>query len=193
MHIAKIGTLFLVIIMALTSVGMSYASWFETVDINADVTTGELDWEIISIHSINGNGATIVPTGSGDEWTVTISNVYPGWEGTMVVRHKNIGTVPLRFESFRIVDMVDPANLKSLYTLKFYAPDDSVNFGDTLNNLLVRRYYDTEFPGVDQSAFTIAPNSWHDSKIGLELSDTLTGNYNTQITFTFRHWATQAI
>ena len=181
-------------IIALGVIGFGYATWTENVEITADVTTGELAWEIVNIHSIENGGATMSTSGSGSSWTVTITDVYPGWEGKVTVRHKNTGTVPLRFESFYVQIITDPAVLRDDYTIKFYNPSDEVNYQDTLNNMVTSQTYDTLF-GDDPTTrayFTIQPGGVHDSKIGLELSEALTGNYNTQIVFKFIHTATQA-
>jgi len=188
METAKIGTLFLVVLIALGGVGASYATWNDNVNIDASVTTGKLDWEIIAIHSIVGNGATITPSGSGDAWTVTVDNAYPGWEGTMIVREKNTGTIPLKFDSFKVTINSDPNSIRDDYTLKFYTSTGDVNFFETLGNMHTngRYYYSTL--GITEE---IPVNGWHDSKIGLKLSETLTDKQDVTISFTFSHRATQ--
>ena len=193
---AKIGTLFLVMIMSLAGVGASYATWTKSVDIGAAVTTGYLDFKIEDIQVINANGATITPVKYSDYlWGITVSDTYPGWIGYINVLHRNAGTVPLKFYGFQVLDLVGPTDLQNGYTLKFYTPTDVVNIWGTLYQFTDMQYYEgsgTNHWGVLPQYITLTQGQGQWSKVSLDLSQGITGNENAGVTFTLRMWATQA-
>ena len=189
----KMMTLLAAALIALGVVGFGYAAWTESVDIQASVTTGNLDFRIENILVLAANGATITPVKTDDyTWTVTVLNTYPGWEGQINVLHRNAGTVTLRYESFQVVDWSGPTYLRDNYKLKFYDPSDNVNYEKTLTYLTTKRTYDDEFGTAFRQYVTLTPTQGQWSKIGLKLGD-ISGYENTAVTFTFRMWATQAV
>jgi len=192
MKLAKIGTLFLVTIIALAGVGASYAAWSGDVDINANVTTGNFNFQIQNIQVIDDGGANIIVQWNNNaEWTVTVTNTYPGWEGIIDITHQNAGTVALRFESMQVLWTSGSDYLRNNYWIKFYDDSDNVNFEKTCTYLLTKRYYDDEFGGPgNRPWFTINAGLTKVSRVGLKLGD-ITGNYNTPVVFTFRLTAVQ--
>lgn len=194
----KIGTLFLVAIMSLAGVGASYAAWTERVDIGATVVTGYMDFQIEDIFIEDADGATIT-RGWTDayHWWISISGTYPGWKGYVTVKHKNAGTVPIKFESFMVDSLTGyDYTIKNAYTLKFYPPGDPTtpNIYGTLWDFQTKQYYEGGGPNhwsVPAAAITLAQNQIHSSLISLELAD-ITGYESQTVTFIFQMWAIQA-
>lgn len=191
MQTAKIGTLFLVSILALGGIGISYAAWTESVDMNVTATTGNLDFRLKDIDIVDADGATInLVKVDPYEWTVTVSNTYPGWEGYLNIIHRNAGTVDLKFDSFQVLNLVGPAALKNGYTIKFYPPGDPTpNIVGTLNEFRVKQDYDDL---IGPYEIIVPVGGEHTSQISMELDSGITGFEDTSVTFTFRLWATQA-
>jgi hypothetical protein len=201
---AQIGTIFLVSIMALAGIGASYATWFDQTQIDVNATTGTLSYTIDSITQYDqlptGGGVTITPTWvSADEWQITVSGAYPGWEGRVLITWHNTGSIPMTFDSFRVTIDTDTAGLGPYYSLKFYytpegGPDwSAVNMDHTLQYLHNHGWITYASLGIPASAVTIASGATGQSVVGLKLSDTLTDNYAESITFVVDHKVTQAI
>jgi len=188
----KIGVLFLVSIMALAGLGVSYAAWTDYDDIDVSVTTGTFDFQINAISVVDADSATIT-TGwdSTTGWWVTVSNTYPGWKGYINVEHKNFGSVPLKFYSFQVVSLSGAWDLKNAYTLSFYPPaNPTPNIFGTLQQFTTIQYYEGTW-GVPAAAITLPAGGTQTSLVSLELGD-ITDNYNSPVTFIFRQTAIQA-
>lgn len=189
----KVGVIFLVAIMSLAGVGASYAVWTKNVDINTAATTGYIDFTIEQIQVVDSDGATITPVQYDTHtWGITITNTYPGWKGYVNILERNTGTIPLKFYTFQVLYLVGPSDLQNGYTLKFYPPGDPVNANiwGTLYNFQNLQYYSSW--GVPDIAITLTPGQGQWSLVSLELPDSLTGNENTPLTFTFEMTAIQA-
>jgi len=200
---AKIGTIFLVSIMALAGVGASYATWFDQTQITVNATTGTLSYKIDSIaeydQSPTDGGVTITPAvvaGTGyKEWKITVKGAYPGWEGRVLITWKNTGSIPLTFDSFQGVINLDDAGLGTYYSLKFYYGSDwsMTNMDHTLQYLHNHGWITYASLGISPGDVTIPVGATFESVVGLELSDTLTDQQAESITFTVHHKVTQAI
>jgi hypothetical protein len=94
----KLGLIILVVVMALGVLGVGYAAWSQTININADVQTGTL------AATIAPNGvATIVPnyvlvanepSAPSLALTLDITNAVPGAVITIPYIINNTGTIP---------------------------------------------------------------------------------------------------
>jgi len=121
----------MVVMLGLLSTGLAYAHWSETLFVNGEVDTGELDWEFVSNSFMCkdvGNDWTCDPytmanvrqltkdvgsttgvlsdtdgDGDLDTLTVTLSNVYPCYYNELSVKVHNNGTIPLHTQSAIIV------------------------------------------------------------------------------------------
>jgi len=91
--------------MALGVLGVAYAAWSQTLNVNATVKTGELKVQFgpspaiaaYFPHSLDGSNTAQISavTGVGtDALTFTISNAYPGLSATIPVSIQNVGTIP---------------------------------------------------------------------------------------------------
>jgi len=190
---AKIGSLFLVAIMTLGGVGASYAAWTQSVDIQGSVTTGNFDFRIYNIVVNEANGATITPYYIDTHtFGVTVINTYPGWKGWITVTNQNAGTVTLKFNTFQVPSLTGAWDLQNGYTLKFYpgtyASPGSANIWGTLYNFQALQYYDS---WIGPYEIKMAPGTYHDSLVSLELDPGLIDNYGSTVTFTFEMTAIQ--
>ncbi len=192
MEIKKIRTLFMVAIIALGGVGIGYAMWTESVDIDVSATTGNLDFKIEQIQILDADGATITTNKVNDyEWDITVTDTYPGWMGYINILHRNAGTVSLKYESFQVLALIGPAALKNGYTITFYDPLDNPNVWGTLQEFTTKQYYWDDW-SIPAAAITLIPGQGQWSKVSLDLNSNIVGFEDTVVTFTFRMWATQA-
>lgn len=181
------------LVLALGAVGVGYAAWTESITVHGVVTTGTLSWKFSDFGVNDAGGATITPSYSNGnkDLTVTVTNTYPGWTGTVTVRELNDGTLPLKFDSFQVVVDSQADSLWDYYSLAFLATSTGpVNYGPytlhAIQNAGVVSY--SAFPGYP-TGFTIPVGQTHDSTIQLHLDSSLVGNYNSPITFRFIHTA----
>jgi hypothetical protein len=189
--------LLVAVVLALGTIGVGYAVWTDSIRVHGNVQTGILDWYFSDFGVNSAGSATITPSAlPTDDLTITVTNTYPGWDGIMTFREKNMGTLPLRFDSFQIVVDSQDDSLWDYYTLAFYDPNGIINYGPyTLHQLhdAGPKSYDALF-GVDaRPYFTVPVGGTHDSKIKLSLDSSLVGNYNSNIKFKFIHTATTAL
>lgn len=109
----KVKLLTLVLVLAFAVTGMAYAYWTQTLAVSGTVSTGNLDlaWNgLEEFTRVEQNGdyanATIaVNPRSNKIIDVTISNAYPGWQGKFNVGYTNLGTVPGKIDSVKVVNL----------------------------------------------------------------------------------------
>jgi len=109
MKFGKVGLLFLVLTLVLGSMGVGYAMWDKTLDINGTVNTGEVNLEIISASSDDIGidpgkdkdvGSTTVAIDPGlQSITVTVTNGYPCYEVYVHFTVHNNGSVPVKLQA----------------------------------------------------------------------------------------------
>ena len=119
----KTGLLILVVILALGAIGVGYAAWTQTLTVTGNVATGTFgaDFEAAvtndggttldpavagtwtnnvwsgAIASKNVGSTTYVISGAlNDLLTVTVTNAYPGYYGSVYVEVHNTGSVPIK-------------------------------------------------------------------------------------------------
>jgi predicted ribosomally synthesized peptide with SipW-like signal peptide len=192
----KIGVLFLIAIMSVAGVGASYAAWSQSVDIQGSVTTGTFDFRIYSIDVNEANGAIITPYYIDTHtFGVTVTDTYPGWKGFITVKNQNAGTVSLKFNTFQILSLAaEDWTMLNAYTLKFYQDDYAhvndhpANVAGTLYDFQTLQYYDWYLTPYE---IKMAPGTYHDSLVSLELDPALTGHYGSTVTFIFELTAIQ--
>jgi len=185
----KIGTLFLVAIISVAGVGASYAAWTQSVNINGSATTGYFDFRISDI-TVNHNGGATINVAAIDwqTWSVTITDTYPGWKAYVTVTHWNAGTVPLKFNTFQVLNLVaDDWTMLNAYTLKFYPdaypPALPANIYGKLYDFQVLQSYDG---WISPYEIKLMPGATHTSCVSLELDPALTDHYGSTVTFTFQ-------
>lgn len=96
----KIGIICMGLVLALGSVGAAFAFWTEPVTIASTASTGYLELKLTNIVPSNSN-ITCEQTdgGPGDsftEFTVTVTDAYPGYVGRVTFDVENTGTIPAR-------------------------------------------------------------------------------------------------
>ncbi|MDG6219335.1 MAG: hypothetical protein QCI00_07830, partial [Candidatus Thermoplasmatota archaeon] len=174
----KIGILFIVAIMCLAGVGASYATWYDQTLITTTATTGTLTYKINSITEHDQsptNDVTIIATPvSGKaykEWTLTVDGAYPGWEGRVFIEWENTGSVPLCFDSFKVI-VDDGWALSAYYNLKFYygAGLENTNLDENLQYLHTQGWTAYSTIGVQPEHTLIEPGNTGESVVGLKLS-----------------------
>jgi len=124
----KISTIFAILMIALTLVGVSYACWYKTLTINGDVNTGKLDVIITSVGTDDGPGhypdEPGLPYGHDPGYTkdvaccvaivdlvvdptretlkINITNGYPCYHCSVHFTVTNVGTVPVKYNGTKI-------------------------------------------------------------------------------------------
>lgn len=99
----KIGIICLGLVLALGIAGGGFAYWTETLTIDPPVGTGYLQLKLTDIVPSNSN-ITLTETGGGPgqgftEFTVTVTDAYPGYVGLVTFDVENTGTIPARIQS----------------------------------------------------------------------------------------------
>ncbi|MBE3137078.1 MAG: hypothetical protein IMZ43_06785 [Thermoplasmata archaeon] len=133
MKTAKLGALFMVSLMAIAGVGISYAQWFDQVDITATATTGTLEYRITNFAMMDqtkiGGVDPVIWTGVGgygneESITVTVAPTYPGWAAICQVTVQNTGNLPLTLYSLKMTYISGEYNLMNYYN--WGIPDNTV-------------------------------------------------------------------
>lgn len=150
MKTAKLGALFLVSVLALAGIGVSYAQWTDSVTINATATTGDLEYRITRFIVTDQSGiGTWHPTWTGignygneESITVTVAPTYPGWEAICQLTVKNTGNIPLELHSIKLTRTGGNSNLMGYY---YYGiPDDTLLSEATIYHLHTFNWWTTE-------------------------------------------------
>ncbi len=102
----------LIMMIALASLGVAYGYWTDTLYINGSVGTGELDVEFWGAWEDGNPPAGGVCTGTIDQtgniWTVTITNAYPGYGCDLGVYVHNSGTIPVKIQPPVLINNTSP-------------------------------------------------------------------------------------
>ena len=90
----------LALVLSLGTVGIAFAFWSETLTISTTASTGYLQLELTNIVPSNSN-ITCEQTGGGPEYdftefTITVTDAYPGYVGRVTFDVENTGTIPAR-------------------------------------------------------------------------------------------------
>jgi len=107
----KIGIVFLVLVLALATLGIGYAMWDKTLDIVGTVDTGEVDAEFTTATCAEDPEAEDKDVGScsvdgaGTQMlTITVDNGYPCYGCTVDYTITNTGTIPVKVQSMDITN-----------------------------------------------------------------------------------------
>jgi len=105
----KLAAIFATVIVALVIVGFAYGAWSETLTIEGNVTTGELDVEFKNISCSCSEEMTCTATGVDtdgdgdyDKIVVTVSNGYPDGYCDVTFDVHNCGTIPAKIKGIGI-------------------------------------------------------------------------------------------
>ena len=105
----KLAAIFATVIIALVIVGFAYGNWSETLTIEGNITTGELDVEFKNISCSCSEEMTCTATGVDtdgdgdfDKIEVTVSNGYPGGQCNVTFDVHNCGTIPAKIKDISI-------------------------------------------------------------------------------------------
>ena len=99
---AKIGTICLVLLVALGLMGVGYAAWSEVLNINATVEIGTWGGSLSDPSPTSG---TIVLSTSPNVLTVTITSAEANTTYTGSFNVNNTGTVPIKIDSITPADV----------------------------------------------------------------------------------------
>jgi hypothetical protein len=170
----KTFAIVVILIVAMGIAGFSYASWYQSIYIVGDVTTGKVDFQIASLVVHNQTGGSISidwKTQPTQAW-LNITNTYPGWNAFLNLTLYNAGTIPIRLEAFRIQTWGgDSGTMLQYYRVAFCMPTTGFpfNYGPVgLNTITGWQFYDTIFGIPFRPYVTIQPGQYHINTIYLE-------------------------
>lgn len=190
----KILAMFAVIMIALTIVGFSYATWYSSVFINGNATLGTIDLQHYNFGVKNQTSpAATISYSYPDNYhlTLTISPVYPGWKAFMWVNVINQGNLPLKFYSFQMTTCSD-ANVAGYFNLGFVTPMDTYNVYSNLNYYSTLHTYEGNW-GIPAASITLAPGAVQVSLISLDVANNIPSAYQgVTLSVTFELQATFA-
>lgn len=102
----------ILMVVALATIGVAYGFWTDTLNINGSVGTGELDAEFWGAWEDGNYPYGGVCTGAidvtGDLWTITITNAYPGYGCDLGVYVHNSGTIPVKIQPPVLINNTSP-------------------------------------------------------------------------------------
>jgi len=130
----KIGLLSLALVLALGTLGVAYAMWFDTLEIDGTISTGSLEiifasqydndpatgaddpceagsWNISSGTPVWDGGrytkdyASIASTFEDEFATISVNNAYPSYWGSVIWDVKNVGLIPVKFWSVNLTEL----------------------------------------------------------------------------------------
>jgi hypothetical protein len=107
--ILSLGSLILLVSLVLSSLGLAYGLWSESLQINGTVTTGHLDGEWIDVHCYETESKQVADTtawiDNNDPTNLyfQIANGYPGYFGGCEVEYQNTGTIPVHVEAINFI------------------------------------------------------------------------------------------
>jgi hypothetical protein len=190
----KILAMFAVIMIALTIVGFSYATWYSSVFINGNATLGTIDLQHYNFGVKNQTSpAATISYSYPDNYhlTLTISPVYPGWKAFMWVNVINQGNLPLKFYSFKMTTCSD-TSVAAYFNLGFVTPMDTYNVYHDLNYYSTLHTYEVDW-GIPAASITLAPGAVQVSLISLDVANNIPSAYQgVTLSVTFELQATFA-
>lgn len=132
------------LILALFASAFTYGLWFQTLTVDGQVETGDLEWIIVNQFTSDAGqqpDQTILPNGSvvpvpegkdvgfsycelardGKSVHFFLNNTYPGYMAMCQMYFRNTGTIPIHFECIEFLD--GQGNL--IYNYTYYSPVDA--------------------------------------------------------------------
>lgn len=99
----KVGLIVIALVLVLGSLGVGYALWTQTINVNGTVLTGDLKAEFAGTDIATGspfidayNLVTYTTSGNNSgTLTVTLKNAYPGMVATIPIVIHNNGSIPI--------------------------------------------------------------------------------------------------
>jgi hypothetical protein len=100
----------LILLIALSTLGLAYGAWSDQLNINGTVTTGTFNVSMDYIYyDYDVAGCTAALSADGKTLTVTVANAYPGYHCGGGVSIRNLGTVPAKINGLVEVSNTVPA------------------------------------------------------------------------------------
>lgn len=175
---SKMLVSFLLVLLAFSITGASYAAWTSSVTINATATAGDIDLQINAIYGFEGSTAVTFSKaidGDGKTATITVGNLYPGAEFNFTLRTLNAGSLPLKYDTFQLT--TNRGTYDNYFDIGFLVPDgSSYNVLNDFDYFNVPKDYLTNL-GVADEYVTSAAGAIHDNKITVFVDPTLPDNF----------------
>jgi predicted ribosomally synthesized peptide with SipW-like signal peptide len=178
----KFGLICLIMIVALGSVGMTYAAWSRTLTVNSSVKTGTFDVVFNSFSAPSGsNGATFSAVQvDAHTYTLTCNNLYPGLDGTFNFTLKGTGSVPAKITHYYLkqgsnIIASDPAGPLSLKL-------DGDNYNDisvTISGLAVGTVIPAN--GASLVSGSLKVHTWQSASDGNDATASASGIFTLEI------------
>ena len=177
---SKMLVSFLIVLLAFSITGASYAAWTSSVVITGTATAGDIDLEINAIYGFEGSTAVTFSksiAADGKTADITVGNLYPGAKFNFTLRTLNAGSLPLKYDTFKLT--TNRATYDNYFDIGFLVPDES-----SYNVVADFDYFNTPKDylghlGIPDVYVTSASGAIHDSKITIwvdpALPDTFMG------------------
>jgi hypothetical protein len=148
----KILALFAVLVLAVAAAGTAYAAWTATITFTGSISTGNVAVEVTNVDTTSPEISPTIGVNK-DSFDVTVSNIYPGWSGSVTITVTNTGSLPVTIGT-PSVNVVSDANNLDYYlhiaTDPAAVPTDAIPSGGTAS-VEVTLSVDND-AGVPQSA-----------------------------------------
>jgi hypothetical protein len=193
----KILATFVILVLGLAMVGVSYAAWTSSVQMKGNASVGNIDLKYLAC----AKGAETSPS-ANPSWvysdtdhtiTITLANVYPGYKVDLGLTMANGGTLPLYFDTFKMT-YCSSTPLAAWFTLGFYDALPHFNVGPVdFNYYATLRDYQSDW-GIPASAVTLAPGASGTSWIRIAVDPNMPSGFMTEtLTVTFQLTAALAV
>lgn len=160
-----IGILFMVLVVLLAGIGISYGWWTDAITVESTVNTGHLN---VYWTGVQGDTNCSVGGSTADIAKVAVNNAYPGFECTVILPIKNDSSMSVWVDPYWTAATVSGPN------------------PNLINNDHVLIEFDETVcdfgPGSDHVLF--APNERKDCPVTISIDEDMTGFQDASATYT---------
>jgi hypothetical protein len=118
----------LILLIALSTLGLAYGAWTDTLYVNGNVTTGTFDVKMDYLYlDFAAPGCNAAISADGKTLTITIAGAYPGYSCGGGVSIRNLGTVPAKINGLVEVTNTVPATFATTPPGLVYMTDATGN------------------------------------------------------------------
>jgi hypothetical protein len=179
----KILATFVVLVLGLAMVGVSYAAWTSSVQIKGNASVGNIDLKYLACAKDKETSPSANPSwvysDTDHTITITLANVYPGYKVDLGLTMANGGTLPLYFDTFQMTYCSSNA-LAAYFTLGFYAPRPNFNVGPAPFTAYAPLHdYQSDW-GIPEVAVTLGPGASGTSWIQIAVDPNMPSAFMTE-------------
>jgi hypothetical protein len=177
----KILASFVVLVLGLAMVGVSYAAWTSSVQMKGNASVGTIDLKYLACAKDRETSPSANPSwvysDTDHTITITLTNVYPGYKVDLGLTLANGGTLPLYFDTFQMT-YCSSTPLAAWFSLGFYSVHPTTfNVGPINFNYYATLHDYQSSWGISEAAVTLAPGASGTSWIQIAVDPTMPAGF----------------